>query len=186
MIGFFIWPFPSPSQCEFERAVLNSVSLAVIRSSSSLGHFLNTLICPSDNLHFILSVLSALWNDSAGVPKPSLSDVSLQHLGQCVMSPDLYPVFTSTHKYIFHKEMFVNYQRHPVVSDFFWDIPSSLCIWSAGHLHLHVTLRVNPSLQRLGRNRVLFLFSAMKPESRVLAGKVGATEYLCINFKEFT
>lgn len=159
---------------------------AVIRSTSSLGHFLNTTHLPKwqSSFYYFSSVCPLKWQ--CRVPKPSLSGVSLQHLGQCVMSPNLYPVFTSTHKYIFHKEMFVNYQRHPVVSDFFWDILSSLCIRSAGHLHLHVTLREHPLLQRNSRNRVLFLFSAMKPESKVLAGKVGATEYLCINFKEFT
>lgn len=158
---------------------------AVIRGTSSLARFLNTLICPSNNLHFYFSSVCPLkWQWK--VPKPFRSDVFLQHLGQYLMLPNLYPVFISIHKSIFHKEMFVDYQHHIVVGDFFWNIPSSLCIWSAGHLNLHVTLGVNPLLQRLGRNHVLFLFSAMKPESGLLAGKVGATEYLCINFKQFT
>lgn len=121
MIGF-VWPFSSPSQSGFERAVLSSVSLPWLEAPAHL-HVLKTHSSAQVTIFILLFQFCLPCEMTArGCPNPLAQMCFLQDLGQYLMSPNLYPVFISIHKSIFHTEMFVDYQHHIVVGAFFFSL----------------------------------------------------------------
>lgn len=128
MIYSFFWPLSSSSPCVSEMVILNSVSLPWLEIGAHLHILEHTHLPIWQSAFYLLWFCLPFTMTMQGCLDP-FSHKCVCSTFVCLMSRNLHPGFIST------QEIFVNHRHHIVVSNFFWNISTSLCIWSASHLH---------------------------------------------------